>query len=61
MSYGDKQNYRPVRTKSFYVPIIPRVVTLGFASAVTEAQSTSFGVVLIVWKASVTISFQTYL
>ena len=47
-------------TKGFCIPIIPRLVVLGFYATRTSAGSTALIVTLYVWKVSVGISFHNY-
>ena len=65
MKYEDEYDYDddefgPASMRNFTLNVIPRFMAIGCTAIQTAAGSTSLGFSILVWKVSMTVSFQTY-
>lgn len=60
--YDDDEDYEvgPASMRNFTLNVIPRFMAIGCTAIQTAAGSTSLGFSILVWKVSMTVSFQTY-
>lgn len=60
--YDDDEDYEvgSASMRNFTLNVIPRFMAIGCTAIQTEAGSTSLGFSILVWKVSMTVSFQTY-
>lgn len=60
--YDDDEDYESgvASMRNFTLNVIPRFMAIGCTAIQTAAGSTSLGFSILVWKVSMTVSFQTY-